>query len=115
MTKNCIICNRIWGVSVLDSNEHYVCPKCSAKQRKIDEVKRQKIAAKAKRVMAISIGFSLAELVCVILFVITSEQMEIIRGYKAIGGEGLILLLPAISILLRSTLSQVRSDFMVGE
>jgi uncharacterized paraquat-inducible protein A len=87
MTKICNVCDLDWGVSISDSSNRYVCPKCSAKQRKKDEIKRKKIAAKAKRVVAIIIGLSLAELACVILFVVASEQMEILRGYKAIGGE----------------------------
>lgn len=52
MTKHCTRCHRRWSVSVMDKQEHYICPDCERKERDRDRKARES----AKNITKIYMG-----------------------------------------------------------
>ena len=41
MTKHCTHCHRRWSVSVMDKQEHYICPDCERREKEWDRQARE--------------------------------------------------------------------------
>ena len=94
----CTKCNKKWNVSIYRQipKSGYICPSCMEK-------KRNKVIKTALKWICITIaGF--------ILFDKASEAAYIERGYKAYGGEYILLLFPVWFWLIESVVNDIKHD-----
>lgn len=85
----CKECGKTWNISKLQRvpKSGYICPHCRSKEQR----KRRDLR---KRITETALKYALIAILGVVLYVHTAEALEIERGYKAYGGELIILLLP---------------------
>lgn len=114
LIKTCKICFKPWNISKLQRvpKSGYICPHCRSKEQR----KRRDLG---KRITETALKYALIAILGVVLYVNAAEALEIERGYKAYGGELIILLLPLwwifIEKMVRDTVAEVKQIFEEGK
>ena len=104
----CKECGRTWNISIFQQipSNGYICPYCRGKAKREQRKIRNRMAAGAAKYLILT-------LTGIILFHITAEAAYIERGYKAYGGEYLLLLLPlawyAVETMMRDTIEEAKN------
>ncbi len=95
----CSECGRKWNISAFQKipKSGYICPYCRSKHRKQTKA-------------IVKWGFMV--LVGVILFLWGAEAAYIQRGYKAYGGEYLLLFLPILAYLLSGSIKDTIAELI---
>lgn len=109
----CKECGRTWNISVFKQipSNGYICPYCRGKAKREQRNIRNKMAAGAAKYLILT-------LTGIILFHMTAEAAYIERGYRAYGGEYLLLLLPliwyAIETTVHDTIKEAKKPWRAG-
>lgn len=106
----CNECGEEWHISKEQNipKRGYVCPHCSNKKNKQRKHKARIIAEVALKYLAVTI-------LGIVLYLNTAEAAEITRGYKAYGGECLLLLLPIWWFFIETSVRDIEIEVVKEE
>lgn len=104
----CNECFKIWNISKLQRvpKSGYICPHCWSKQQQKRKALTKRIAQKALKYVVITV-------LGIVLYLHTAEAAEIERGYKAYGGEVILLMLPLWWLLIEGTIKDAKAELKI--
>lgn len=108
----CTRCGKVWNISRLYEvpRSGYVCPHCRSRQREQEKELEKRMQEKALRLAEAALTYILLAVIGAFLFSYASHTAEIERGYKALGGEALYILLPLWWFLAKETIKQTKEE-----
>ena len=104
----CKECGKTWNISKLQRvpKSGYICPYCLSKQQHKRKALTKRITQKALKYVVITV-------LGIVLYVHTAEAAEIERGYKAYGGEVILLMLPLWWLLIEGTIKDAKAELKI--